>query len=149
MATGIAVGSGYIYETTFEKEFYSNLYGERGCLMSKTVAEARCSRCTHSWASTTRTTCTRPARRRPAAARWDWAPEFEKESEPEFERLCASARKGGETQRTLAFSSRPTCRKDCDQEPDATAAQKKWRVGHTVWAIRPKRQNKKGPRART
>lgn len=33
VATGIAVGSGYIYETTFEKEVYSDLYGERGCLM--------------------------------------------------------------------------------------------------------------------
>ena len=30
---GVAVGSGYLYETTFEKEVYSDLYGERGCLM--------------------------------------------------------------------------------------------------------------------
>lgn len=30
---GIAVGSGYCYETTFEKEVYSDLYGERGVLM--------------------------------------------------------------------------------------------------------------------
>ena len=29
-ALGIAVGSGYLYETTFEKEVYSDLYGERG-----------------------------------------------------------------------------------------------------------------------
>jgi len=27
---GVAVGSGYLYETTFEKEVYSDLYGERG-----------------------------------------------------------------------------------------------------------------------
>ena len=33
VAIGIAVGSGYIYETTFEKEVFSDLYGERGCLM--------------------------------------------------------------------------------------------------------------------
>jgi ketol-acid reductoisomerase len=33
VAMGIAVGSGYLYETTFEKEVYSDLYGERGCLM--------------------------------------------------------------------------------------------------------------------
>ena len=32
-ALGIAVGSGYLYETTFEKEVYSDLYGERGVLM--------------------------------------------------------------------------------------------------------------------
>lgn len=33
VALGIAVGSGYCYETTFEKEVYSDLYGERGVLM--------------------------------------------------------------------------------------------------------------------
>lgn len=30
IALGVAVGSGYMYETTFEKEVYSDLYGERG-----------------------------------------------------------------------------------------------------------------------
>jgi ketol-acid reductoisomerase len=33
VALGVAVGSGYMYETTFEKEVYSDLYGERGVLM--------------------------------------------------------------------------------------------------------------------
>ena len=33
VALGVAVGSGYLYRTTFEKEVYSDLYGERGCLM--------------------------------------------------------------------------------------------------------------------
>lgn len=32
-ALAVAVGSGYAYETTFEKEVYSDLYGERGVLM--------------------------------------------------------------------------------------------------------------------
>lgn len=32
-ALGVAIGSGYMYETTFEKEVYSDLYGERGVLM--------------------------------------------------------------------------------------------------------------------
>ncbi|KAL6079987.1 Bifunctional acetohydroxyacid reductoisomerase [Balamuthia mandrillaris] len=32
-ALGIAVGSGYLYDTTFEKEVYSDLTGERGVLM--------------------------------------------------------------------------------------------------------------------
>ena len=30
LAIGVAIGSGYMYETTFEKEVYSDLYGERG-----------------------------------------------------------------------------------------------------------------------
>ena len=29
-AIGVAIGSGYMYETTFEREVYSDLYGERG-----------------------------------------------------------------------------------------------------------------------
>ena len=33
VALGVAVGSGYLYKTTFEKEVFSDLYGERGCLM--------------------------------------------------------------------------------------------------------------------
>ena len=37
-AIGVAIGSGYMYETTFEKEVYSDLYGERGV-----VRTARCS----------------------------------------------------------------------------------------------------------
>jgi ketol-acid reductoisomerase len=32
-AIGIAVGSGYLFPTTFEKEVYSDLTGERGVLM--------------------------------------------------------------------------------------------------------------------
>ena len=34
LALGVAIGSGYMYETTFEKEVYSDLYGERGVVRS-------------------------------------------------------------------------------------------------------------------
>ena len=33
MAIGIAIGSGYLFPTTFEQEVYSDLTGERGVLM--------------------------------------------------------------------------------------------------------------------
>ena len=33
LAMGIAIGSGFLFETTFEKEVYSDLTGERGVLM--------------------------------------------------------------------------------------------------------------------
>jgi ketol-acid reductoisomerase len=33
VAIGVAIGSGYLYETTFQKEVYSDLTGERGVLM--------------------------------------------------------------------------------------------------------------------
>ena len=32
-ALGVSIGSGYLYETTFKKEVYSDLTGERGTLM--------------------------------------------------------------------------------------------------------------------
>lgn len=32
-ALAVAIGSGYVYQTTFEREVNSDLYGERGCLM--------------------------------------------------------------------------------------------------------------------
>jgi ketol-acid reductoisomerase len=37
IALGIAVGSGYLYETTFQKEVYSDLYGERGVVCAKST----------------------------------------------------------------------------------------------------------------
>ncbi|EDK37431.2 hypothetical protein PGUG_01529, partial [Meyerozyma guilliermondii ATCC 6260] len=33
IALAVAIGSGYVYQTTFEREVNSDLYGERGCLM--------------------------------------------------------------------------------------------------------------------
>ena len=33
LAMGVAIGSGYLYETTFKKEVFSDLTGERGVLM--------------------------------------------------------------------------------------------------------------------
>jgi ketol-acid reductoisomerase len=33
IALGIGVGSGYLFETTFQKEVFSDLTGERGTLM--------------------------------------------------------------------------------------------------------------------
>src|SRR5207245_10649447 len=33
LACGIAIGSGYLFETTFKKEVFSDLTGERGVLM--------------------------------------------------------------------------------------------------------------------
>ena len=33
IALGIGVGSGYLFETTFKREVYSDLTGERGTLM--------------------------------------------------------------------------------------------------------------------
>ena len=164
VAMGIAVGSGYVYETTFEKEVYSDLYGERGCLMGgiqgmfkaqydvlrangHSPSEAFNETCEEALESLyplvaqngmdyMYKACSTTARR----GALDWAPEFEKACKPVFERLYQSVRDGSETRRTLEFASRPTYRKDFDKETDAIADQEMWRVGHVVRGLRPNRK---------
>jgi ketol-acid reductoisomerase len=147
VAMGIAVGSGYIYETTFEKEVYSDLYGERGCLMGgiqgmfkaqydvlrangHSPSEAFNETCEEALMSLyplvgehgmdyMYKACSTTARR----GALDWAPEFEKANKPVFERLYKSVRDGSETKRTLEFAGRKTYREDYEKETDAIADQ--------------------------
>lgn len=163
VAIGIAVGSGYIYETTFEKEVYSDLYGERGCLMGgiqglfkaqydvlrahgHSPSEAFNETCEEALESLypliskngmdyMYKACSTTARR----GALDWAPEFEKANRPVFERLYESVKSGKESARALEFGSRPTYREDYEKETDAVADQEMWRVGHVVRALRPDR----------
>jgi ketol-acid reductoisomerase len=37
IALGVGIGSGYMYDTTFEKEVYSDLYGERGVVRTNSL----------------------------------------------------------------------------------------------------------------
>jgi len=147
VAMGIAVGSGYVYETTFEKEVYSDLYGERGCLMGgiqgmfkaqydvlrengHSPSEAFNETCEEALMSLyplvgehgmdyMYKACSTTARR----GALDWAPEFEKANKPVFERLYKSVRDGSETKRTLEFAGRKTYREDYEKETDAIADQ--------------------------
>jgi ketol-acid reductoisomerase len=160
-ALGIAVGSGYLYETTFEKEVYSDLYGERGVLMggiqgmfkaqydvlranghspseafNETVEEA-----TQSLfpligkygMDYMYAACSTTARR----GALDWAPIFEKANKPVFEKLYASVRDGTETRKSLEFNGRKTYRADLERELEEINSQEMWRAGKTVRALRP------------
>ncbi|EPQ28040.1 uncharacterized protein PFL1_04367 [Pseudozyma flocculosa PF-1] len=165
-AMGVAVGCGYLYETTFEREVYSDLYGERGCLMGgiqgmfkaqydvlrangHSPSEAFNETCEEALMSLfplvgehgmdyMYKACSTTARR----GALDWAPEFEKACKPVFERLYESVRNGSETRRALEFGNRKTYREDFDKETDAIAAQEMWVVGHKVRALRPERAAK-------
>ncbi|KAJ9112424.1 Bifunctional acetohydroxyacid reductoisomerase [Naganishia adeliensis] len=161
VALGIAVGSGYCYETTFEKEVYSDLYGERGVLMggiqgmfraqyqvlrenghspseafNETVEEA-----TQSLfpligkygMDYMYAACSTTARR----GALDWAPKFEKANLPVFRDLYKSVRDGSETRRSLEFNNRPNYRELYDKELAEIDAQEIWRAGKTVRALRP------------
>ncbi|KAJ9106301.1 Acetolactate synthase, mitochondrial [Naganishia friedmannii] len=161
VALGIAVGSGYCYETTFEKEVYSDLYGERGVLMggiqgmfraqyqvlrenghspseafNETVEEA-----TQSLfpligkygMDYMYAACSTTARR----GALDWAPKFESANLPVFRDLYKSVRDGTETRRSLEFNNRSNYRELYDKELAEIDAQEIWRAGKTVRALRP------------
>ncbi|KAG8857586.1 Bifunctional acetohydroxyacid reductoisomerase [Tulasnella sp. 330] len=161
IALGIAVGSGYLYETTFEKEVYSDLYGERGVLMggiqgmfkaqyevlranghspseafNETVEEATQSLFPligQHGMDYMYAACSTTARR----GALDWAPVFEKANKPVFEALYKSVRDGTETRKSLEFNNRSTYRKDLERELAEIDDQEIWKAGKTVRSLRP------------
>ncbi|RKO93051.1 ketol-acid reductoisomerase [Blyttiomyces helicus] len=163
-ALGVAIGSGYVYETTFAKEVYSDLTGERGVLMgaiqgmfkaqyevlrakghspseafNETVEEATQSLYPLIGAKGMDwmyANCSTTARR----GALDWAPEFHKATKPVFERLYASVANGDETRRSLVENSRPDYRERLDAELKEIADSEMWRAGVTVRGLRPENQ---------
>ncbi|KAI5480753.1 ketol-acid reductoisomerase, mitochondrial [Pseudohyphozyma bogoriensis] len=164
-ALAVAVGSGYSYETTFEKEVYSDLYGERGVLMggiqgmflaqyqvlrenghspseafNETVEEATQSLFPligQYGMDYMFDACSTTARR----GALDWAPRFEEANLPVFRALYKSVRDGTETRRSLEFNGRKTYREDLNKELEEIRAQEIWRAGKTVRALRPDAKN--------
>ncbi|KAF8968037.1 ketol-acid reductoisomerase [Flammula alnicola] len=161
IALGVAVGSGYMYETTFEKEVYSDLYGERGVLMggiqgmflaqyqvlrknghspseafNETVEEATQSLYPLIGAKGMDymyNACSTTARR----GALDWAPIFEKANLPVFEALYKSVKDGTETRKSLEFNGRSTYREDLNRELEVINNQEIWRAGKVVRSLRP------------
>ncbi|KJA26286.1 hypothetical protein HYPSUDRAFT_159259 [Hypholoma sublateritium FD-334 SS-4] len=161
IALGVAVGSGYMYETTFEKEVYSDLYGERGVLMggiqgmflaqyqvlrknghspseafNETVEEATQSLYPLIGAKGMDymyNACSTTARR----GALDWAPIFEKANLPVFEALYKSVKDGTETRKSLEYNGRSTYREDLQKELDEINNQEIWRAGKVVRSLRP------------
>ncbi|ONH68957.1 Ketol-acid reductoisomerase, mitochondrial [Cyberlindnera fabianii] len=160
-ALAVAVGSGYVYQTTFEKEVNSDLYGERGCLMggihgmflaqyevlrenghspseafNETVEEA-----TQSLYPLVGKygmdymydACSTTARR----GALDWYPIFKKALKPVFEDLYESVRNGSETKRSLEFNSQADYRAKLEEELVTIRNMEIWRVGREVRKLRP------------
>ncbi|EIW57756.1 acetohydroxyacid reductoisomerase [Trametes versicolor FP-101664 SS1] len=161
VAIGVAIGSGYMYETTFEKEVYSDLYGERGVLMGAIqglfLAQYKVLRKNgHSPSEAFNETveeatqslyplvgqygmdymynaCSTTARR----GALDWAKVFEETNLPVFERLYESVKNGSETRRSLEFNGRSTYREDLAKELKEIDEQEIWRAGKVVRSLRP------------
>jgi len=164
VALGVAVGSGYMYKTTFEKEVYSDLYGERGCLMggihgmflaqyevlrerghspseafNETVEEATQSLYPLIGANGMDymyAACSTTARR----GAIDWSKRFKENLKPLFEELYDSVKTGKETQRTMEYAGRPDYREAFEKEMEEIRNLEIWRAGKAVRSLRPENQ---------
>ena len=156
VALGVGIGSGYLYETTFQKEVYSDLYGERGCLMggihgmflaqyevlrekghspseafNETVEEATQSLYPLIGANGMDwmyEACSTTARR----GAIDWGRRFKEVLKPVFNELYESVESGKETQRSLDFNSQPDYRQKFEKEMDEIRSLEIWRAGKAV-----------------
>ena len=161
LALGIAIGSGYLFRTTFEKEVYSDLTGERGVLMGclAGVMEAQYNllrKNGHSPSEAFNETveeltqslirlvaengmdwmfanCSTTAQR----GALDWAPRFRDAVAPVFEDLYKRVTSGKETRRVLEANSAPDYREKLNQELQTIHESEMWRAGATVRSLRP------------
>ena len=166
VAMGIAIGSGYLFPTTFENEVYSDLTGERGVLMGclAGVMEAQYNllrKHGHSPSEAFNETveeltqslirlvaengmdwmfanCSTTAQR----GALDWAPKFRDAVKPVFDDLYESVKNGSETRRTLEKNSAPNYRQELEKELEVIHNSEMWRAGQAVRALRPENRGK-------
>jgi len=166
LALGVAIGSGYLFETTFKKEVISDLTGERGVLMgaiyglwlaqyevlrehghspseafNETVEEATQSLyplIAEKGMDWMYANCSTTAQR----GALDWFKAFRDASKPTFEKLYESVASGAECKRVLEANSRPDYRQQLDKELKEVADSEMWIAGQQVRALRPERQGK-------
>ena len=166
MALGIAVGSGYLFPTTFEKEVHSDLTGERGVLMGclAGVMEAQYNllrKHGHSPSEAFNETveeltqslirlvaengmdwmfsnCSTTAQR----GALDWAPKFRDAVAPVFDTLYKRVTSGEETRRVLEANSTPDYREKLDKELNVLKNSEMWQTGTTVRSLRPENRKK-------
>lgn len=163
-ALGVAVGCGYLYETTFQKETYSDLVGERGVLMgmiqgafkaqydvlrakghspseafNESVEEATQSLYPLVGANGMDymfANCSTTAQR----GALDWAPKFEKALKPVFENLYEEVENGNEARRSIDVNGRADYKEKLQVELDEISNSEMWRSGVTVRTLRPENQ---------
>ncbi len=161
IALGIAIGSGYLFPTTFENEVHSDLTGERGILMGALagVMEAQYNLLRahgHSPSEAFNETveeltqslirlvdkngmdwmyanCSATAQR----GALDWLPRFRDAVAPVFDELYASVVSGEETRIVLEANSAPDYRARLEDELRAMRESEMWQAGAAVRSLRP------------
>ncbi len=163
-AMGIAIGSGYLFPTTFEKEVYSDLTGERGVLMGALagIMEAQYNTLRergHSPSEAFNETveeltqslirlvdengmdwmyCNCSETARIGALRW--RNRFRDGTKPLFDSLYELVAAGEETRIVLERSSAPDYRQKLAEELKAMGNSEMWRAGATVRSLRPEKK---------
>ncbi len=162
VALGIGVGSGYLFETTFQKEVYSDLTGERGVLMGAVAGlmEAQYNllrKKGHSPSEAFNETveeftqslmpliaengmdwmyanCSTTAQR----GALDWKNRFRDAVSPVFEDLYESVASGNEARITIEANRQPDYREKLTEELNEIQNSEMWQTGATVRKLRPK-----------
>jgi ketol-acid reductoisomerase len=168
VALGIAVGSGYLFETDFKKEVFSDLTGERGTLMgaiqgifaaqydvlrkrghspseafNETVEELTQSLMplvAENGMDWMYANCSTTAQR----GALDWWKKFRDATAPVFEELYESVATGKESQRSIDSNSQPDYRAKLEEELKELRDSEMWQAGKTVRSLRPENQPAKG-----
>ncbi len=163
IALGIAVGSGYLFETDFRKEVFSDLTGERGTLMgaiqgifeaqyntlrkkghtpseafNETVEELTQSLMplvAENGMDWMYANCSTTAQR----GALDWRHKFRDAVAPVFEELYESVATGKEAERTIKLNSQPDYRVKLEAELKELRESEMWQAGLQVRQLRPKK----------
>jgi ketol-acid reductoisomerase len=161
VALGIAVGSGYLFETDFRKEVYSDLTGERGTLMgaiqgifaaqyevlrqkghtpseafNETVEELTQSLMplvAENGMDWMYANCSTTAQR----GALDWWKRFRDATLPVFNELYESVASGKESQRSIESNSQPDYRNKLEEELKELRESEMWQAGKVVRSLRP------------
>ncbi|MFT3740715.1 MAG: ketol-acid reductoisomerase [Breznakibacter sp.] len=161
IALGIGVGSGYLFETDFRREVFSDLTGERGTLMGAIqgifAAQYEVLRANgHSPSEAFNETVEELTQSlMPLVAEngmdWmyantsttaqrgalDWWKPFRDATKPVFEKLYAEVAAGNEAQRSINSNSQPDYRVKLEAELKELRESEMWRAGAAVRKLRP------------
>ena len=166
IALGLAIGSGYLFPTTFQNEVYSDLTGERGVLMGclAGIMEAQYNvlrKNGHSPSEAFNETveeltqsliglvgengmdwmyanCSTTAQR----GALDWKGRFRDAVAPVFDELYERVASGKETQIVLDSNSAPDYREKLNKELDEMKNMEMWQTGAVLRSLRPERRKK-------
>ncbi|HEY5464144.1 MAG TPA: ketol-acid reductoisomerase [Hanamia sp.] len=164
IALGIAIGSGYLFETDFKREVFSDLTGERGTLMgaiqgifaaqfevlrknghspseafNETIEELTQSLMplvAENGMDWMYANCSTTAQR----GALDWWKKFRDATLPVFSDLYASVAAGKEAKRSIDSNSQADYRVKLDAELKELRESEMWRAGKTVRSLRPENQ---------